>query len=134
MKAKLVKESLNESLTTIILTSVAIYCLYRFLKGLLESPQHKYTRLAAKSLRDIYYMLKLRLDEPEKAPIYTDDYWFHKITFPTKSLFKNYIIKVNKQTKIMTITISSTNVKDRPIYLTDEQYNEFLNIIDKIKE
>jgi hypothetical protein len=133
MRAKFVKENLFINEIGIILTSATLWYILDFIKKeFFTTPQQKLEKFERKCLKDIYFIIKSRIDEPEKAPIYSDEYFFHKITFPFKNkYFHDYIIKINKNTKYLYV---ETDTKYRPIKLNDDQYDKFMDIIKKIKK
>jgi hypothetical protein len=127
MKAKFV----NESIIGAVLTTIAIWYLLNFIKELLTTPEQKLKKLDRECFRDIYYIIKSRINEPEMAPTYSDKYFFHEISFPAEDAFHDYVIKVNKETKYLNVEIP--NIQTRSIELNDDQYNKFIDIIKKLK-
>ena len=125
-------ESINESIVGAIITTVALWYLLNFIKELFTSPEQKKEKLEKSCLRDIYWIIKYCLDEPEKAAIYSDEYFYHKISFPPANrYFNKYVIKVNKETKYLNVEIP--NINTRAIKLSDNEYDKFIHIIEKIK-
>jgi hypothetical protein len=133
MKAKLVKESLNEGIIgTIILNTIVVLSLYRFFKGLyykyLESPAHASKRVEMNIIKRILRILNicLKLNNGEGVE-YSQDTFQHTIIIESDST-DDLIIKINKENKVMKVNV----YKDQFIQLSNVDYNNFLNIIERI--
>lgn len=136
MRAKFVNESLNESFSY-VLTGAAIYFLYRFIKNIMLKKSiidySAHEKLQLKSLKNILSIIKIALNSNVKI-IYHDDYFMHTFEFKDPkdhSLYKNFFIKINKETKYMSFVIKEGIYTKFPIKLTEEEYDKILSLLNK---
>jgi hypothetical protein len=145
MRAKTVNESFLHDIPNWIYIASALFFLYKFFKGHLKysrSPQgikrlqdyvDESEQRAIKIVKD-----SIKLAIIEKAPIkYSEDIVYHIFEYSTlttkKDAIPNFMIKINKENRTLIYSVKE-GFNQYPLKLSDEQYNEFLRIVNKINK
>jgi len=158
MRAKTVNESLLEHIPNWVYIASALFFLYKFLRGYLrhkidqlKDPEWREARtkkledrnekINQSLIKDFTNDVKKTLER--KMPIkYNEDILYYTFevnttNFSKKENFKpDYIIKINKENKIMNciMFIGKKEINFSNLKLNDEQYNKFLNLVNKIRK